>query len=168
VQLDVVRDLSATPSAVFALLADEKFLTRYAQGPGAIRSVAEVTPAQAGTPLTTMVQRTLSTSGFPSAARRFVGETVDVVETVRWEESTGDHSGAIDVRLKAAGREASFVGTVTLSGTDGSGCRYRAIGEVKVGIPMVGRTLEKPASGALKAAIGRQLDLLVESLESGT
>lgn len=79
----------------------------------------------------------------PDAAKRFVPERVTVNITEHWER-TGPDSAKGTTLIKVEGLPVSLKGASTLK-SSGDGTARALIGELSVGIPFIGKRLEKQA-----------------------
>jgi hypothetical protein len=85
--------------------------------------------------------------GIPSFAQKFVGDTINIVQTESWSSPT---RGAITVTIP--GKPGEMSGTAILS-ESGSGTVETVEMTVKVNIPLVGGKLESLIAGLLEQAL---------------
>ncbi len=85
--------------------------------------------------------------GIPSFAQKFVGDTINIVQTESWSSPT---RGSITVAIP--GKPGEMSGTATLAEA-GSGTVETVELTVKVGIPLVGGKLEGLIAGLLEKAL---------------
>lgn len=134
--IDQVQHYAATPDEVFAMLSDPAFVEAKCLASGSIEASAETTQEDAGI---TIVSRRVLPAKLPGFAKKFVGETVTLVETQRWPEAEGDRAGTFVVDF--GNNPISFSGDVTLS-ADGDGSQVRCQGVIKCTVPFVGGKIE--------------------------
>jgi uncharacterized protein YndB with AHSA1/START domain len=134
----------APPADVFAMLSDPAFREKVAEAQHAVSYA--VTTDVAGAGLTVRVETEQNTSGLPSIAKKFVGETTTAILTETWKDGSGG-----DVDISAPGKPTRITGTVTLREA-GSGTVQSVDLDAKVKVPLIGGKLEQ---------------LLVDSLEQG-
>jgi uncharacterized protein YndB with AHSA1/START domain len=134
----------APPADVFAMLSDPAFREKVCEAQHAVSYDVHVDVAGAG--LTVRVETEQNTSGLPSIAKKFVGETTTAVLTETWKDGSG---GTVDI--SAPGKPTKITGTVTLREV-GAGTLQTVELDAKVKVPLIGGKLEQ---------------LLVDSLEAG-
>jgi uncharacterized protein YndB with AHSA1/START domain len=124
----------APPDEVFAMLSDPAFREKVCAAQQVVSSEVVVTPVGDGfTMVSTQVQRT---AGLPAIARKFAGDTTEVVVEETWTTPT---SGTIEIT--APGKPTSAGGTITLT-PSASGTVELFELEVKVKVPLIGGKLE--------------------------
>lgn len=134
--IDQVQHYAATPDEVFTMLSDPSFVEAKCLASGSIEASAETTQEDAGI---TIVSRRVLPAKLPGFAKKFVGETVTLVETQRWPEADGDRAGTFVVDF--GNNPISFSGDVTLSAA-GDGAQVRCQGVIKCTVPFVGGKIE--------------------------
>lgn len=134
----------APPADVFAMLADPDFRRRVCEAQHAVSYDVRTDVAGAGVTVTVETER--STSGLPSIATRFVGETTTAIVTETWQDGSGG-----TVEITSPGKPATIGGTVTLREA-GTGTVQTLDLDVRVKVPLIGGKLER---------------LLVDTLEAG-
>ena len=141
-KIDQVQHYAATPEEVFAMLSDPEFVERKCLASGSIEASADVTAEDA---TTTIVSRRVLPAKLPGFAKKFVGETLTLVETQRWtdEDGTGTRRGSFVVDF--GNNPISFSGEVLLS-PDGDGSRVETRGDIKCTVPFVGGKIEGVAT----------------------
>ncbi len=134
----------ASPPDVFAMLRDAAFRERVCEAQEVVSAEVTVTPAGDGFDLT--VEQVQRTAGLPAIAKKFAGETTEVVVTESWATPDG---GTVDV--SAPGKPTTVRGSVRLR-AEGPGTVEMVELDVKVKVPLIGGKLEQ---------------LLVDQLENG-
>lgn len=139
--MDLHAELSypADPETVIAMLTDADYVRLRSERTGGSEVTVDIQPEGTGTVVTS--ERTLPTDGFPSIARKFVGEGLRVRQVDRWApvgdgtwagESEVDAIASAPVRLRAKAR---------LEPTE-SGSVQVIDGTVKASVPFVSGKLE--------------------------
>lgn len=149
-------EFAADPATVFTMLTDRAFLERVCEASRAHAYEVAVTGD------TTRTERTLSA---PEAAARFTGPTLTVVEEIGWDapDASGARSGVLT--MSVPGQPVSVRGSVQLTAASG-GSVLDLSGELKVSVPLVGRTIEKSAAPAVLAGFRTQQEVGREWLAS--
>jgi hypothetical protein len=150
-KIDEVQHYATGPLAVFAMLSDPAFIERKCLASGSIEASAEVTDEDAGT---TIVSRRVLPAKLPGFAKKFVGETLTLVETQKWSHPAPDSGARTATFVVDFGNNPiSFGGNVTLR-PDGDGTRVEYVGDIKCSVPFVGGKIE----GVAEDWITRYLD----------
>jgi hypothetical protein len=145
-QLTAQQDFAAGPDEVAAMLIDHAFLEKVCIASEAVKhSVSGEGPH-------TTVSRTLKA---PSAASKFTGETITIVEDLRWSPAGPDGSRTASLNLTVPGLPVEMIGTVRLA-AGGRGTRVDYSGDLSVNIPFVGKKLEQSAAPAVLDGITLQ------------
>lgn len=154
--MDVRTELryGAEPKAVFTMITDEAFLARKSVATGALSHEVSSTPTADGG-VSTRVDRVLP-AVVPDFVRKFVGETLRVVQTDTWgpEQPDGSRAGTFDVEI--SGAPGTMRGSLTLQPDGGGGSVQRFDGDVKIAVPFVGSKIEKSAAEAVLAAVKKE------------
>lgn len=139
-------EFAAPVEEVFAMMTDQAYLEELCRESQARRYEASVT----GT--TTRTSRVLPA---PTAAARFTGPEVTVVEDTAWGPAAGDGSWTARVDLTIQGQPVRMLGTMSLV-AGGPGTIAELTGELKVSIPILGRKLEESSAPAVLAGFRTQ------------
>lgn len=148
--MDLRTELSyaAGIDEVFAMLRDEGFRSEVCEATLATSHEVAVTEAAEGT----MVRVTRRMPA-PDIARRFVGNTLEIVHVEQWGGAApADGARRAKLTVELPGKPASMVGTVDLAPADGATIQTVS-GVVKVKIPLVGGKLEQEVARAILAAV---------------
>ncbi len=140
---------SAEPAAVWAMLTDPAFQTEVSEAIGATSHDVAIDADDDGGTIT--VTRVLP-ANVPDFARKFVGETLTVVQTETWGPADGDGNRRADVRLDVQGQPAGMTSVHALSPA-GRGAVLDIEGEIKVKIPIVGGKLERELLKGVSAGL---------------
>ncbi len=132
----------APPDEVFAMLSDPAFRQRVAAAQEVVSADVEVTEQGGGFRLVS--KQVQNTAGLPAIAKKFAGDTTDVVITEDWPGADG---GTIDI--DAQGKPTSSKGTITLA-PHGEGTRELVELELKVKVPLIGGKLESLMAEQIK------------------
>ncbi len=153
-------DYVAPPDAVVALRLNPDFLTDLCRRTGAIEQTVTVTPED-GAAGRSVTRRTMPTTDFPDVARRFVGETVILLENVEWDppREAGVRTGRYVMR--AEGLPVGFEATIRLTETP-SGSREVLTGEIKAKVALVGGRIERAIEPAVKTGLDAQAEAVEE------
>jgi hypothetical protein len=142
---------AAAPSAVFAMITDEEFLSKKAVATGALSHELSVTPKPDGG-VSVRLEQVLP-ADVPDFARRLVGETIRVRQTDVWGPSGQDGGRDGTFTVEIGGMPARMAGTLLLQPDPAGGSVERFAGEIKVSVPFIGGKLEKLAADAVRAAV---------------
>lgn len=135
--MDEVQHYDAPADDVFAMLSDVAFIERKCLASGSIEASAEATPEGDGV---TLVSRRVLPAKLPSFAKRFVGETVTLVETQRWSAPV-DSTRTADFVVDFGNNPIAFHGSIELR-ADGPGTRVEYTGTIKCSVPLIGGRIE--------------------------
>lgn len=144
---------TATVEQVYALATDAEFRGAVCEATNALDYDVEVAEHDDGTAAVT-VCRTMP-ADVPDLVKKFVGQTVDVVQTEQWgaPDDTGNRRADLLVQIK--GQPAKMTGTVTTE-TVGAGARTSIRGDLKVSMPFVGKKIEPEIAKGILAAIEKE------------
>lgn len=158
--MDEVQHYEAAPAEVFAMLSDPEFIERKCLASGSIEASAEATQEGGGVAL---VSRRVLPAKLPSFAKRFVGETVTLIETQCWSAPDGAGVRTATFKVDFGNNPISFDGAISLGPADpadptgpsddsrapsadpraeSSGTRVEYTGAIKCTVPLVGRKIE--------------------------
>ena len=140
----------ATPDEVAAMLADPAFVRRWCEATHA----SGVTVSIDGAPpksFTVRTKRAYPTDNFPSFARRFVGDALEISQADRWS-AVGDGTWAGESDVAPTGLPARMLARVALV-PDGDMTRQVVDGDLKASIPLVGAKVESLMLDAVTAAL---------------
>jgi Protein of unknown function (DUF2505) len=147
---------SASPEQVFALAVDRAFRAAVCQATHALSYDVAVDRPDDDT-ATVTVRRTMPAE-LPDFVKRFIGETVEVVQIERWAAADrgGQRTGQLTVRVE--GQPAAMAGTIAIA-ADGEGARTVIRGDLKVSIPVVGKRIEPEIARGFVAAIAKEQEV---------
>jgi hypothetical protein len=144
---------SASTEQAYALVVDPEFRAAVCEATHALDYDVNVSEHDDDTS-TIVVLRTMP-ADLPDFAKRFVGETVDVVQTEEWGAPDGSGQRTADVTVQIKGQPATMTGTSTIRG-DGTGSVISIEGDLKVSIPLLGRKIEPEIAKGFYAAIKKE------------
>lgn len=102
---------------------------------------------------TIVSRRRLPTDAFPDFVRKFVGDSVDVVETQVWglaADEDGGHSASLKVEIPRT--PVVMSGSVYLT-PSGAGTEHTVEGELKANIPFLGAKIEQAIAPVIASAL---------------
>ncbi|MGF1646596.1 MAG: DUF2505 domain-containing protein [Kineosporiaceae bacterium] len=152
---------AADPDLVVDHRLQEDFLAEVARRTGALAQEVEVTAEQAGAGRS-LVRRTVPTTDFPDVARRFVGDTLVIVEEVEWAPRDGRIRSAT-ARMHAEGMPVQMDGRIELRPSP-EGSLETVNAEIKARVPLVGGRIEKAIEPALREGLALQAAVLLDRL----
>ena len=135
----------AAPAEVFAMLRDPGFREQVCEAQHATEASAKIDGVDDSMSVTVEQQR--PADGIPSFAKKFVGDTIHIVQSEEWSSAT---DATLDVGIP--GKPGHLKGTVTLR-PDGEGTVETVAGELKVHIPLVGGKIEGLIAELLEHAL---------------
>jgi len=140
------------------MLTSESYLA--SKGSAALTSSHHITTDSES--ITVVISRTLP-SDFPDLVRRFVGETVTVVETQVWSThiDTAGRRGTMNIEI--SGSPVAMKATTLLSATE-MGSTVAITGQIKVAVPFVGGQVESHVLEHLAGVIADEQEIGVQWL----
>lgn len=144
---------TADPETVFALAMDERFRGAVCEATAALSYDVDIARHPDGA-ATVTIRRTMPAE-VPDYVRRFVGETIDLVQTERWPAADAGRPRTAKLELVVRGQPAAMTGDVSIEAA-GAGARTVIRGDLKVSIPFVGRAVEPEIAKAVLAAIDKE------------
>jgi Protein of unknown function (DUF2505) len=137
----------ASPDDVFTMLCDKDFRIEVCKATYA--TAYDVSIASGSDSVTVRISREMPA---PDVARRFVGDTLEILQVERWGGRAADESRVADLSIDIPGKPGSMHGSVALTPT-GSGTVEAISGEIKVRIPLVAGKLEREIARGILAAV---------------
>lgn len=125
----------APAADVYAMLTDPDFRQYAAAGAGVLKADVTVTPHGEGHEV--RVEQVQETQGVPSFAKKFAGQTTEVVVTETWSSPS-----AATVTVKTPGKPTDISGSYRLAETGGRTTQTFE-GDLTVKVPLIGGKLEK-------------------------
>jgi uncharacterized protein DUF2505 len=150
VHLHAEQRFPAAPDEVAAMLADPAFVRGWCEATHASGVTVSIDGAPPN-PFTVSTIRAYPTDGFPSFARRFVGDALEISQTDHWS-AVGDGTWAGESDVATTGLPARMQARVSLV-PDGDMTRQVVDGDLKASIPLVGAKVESLMSDAITGAL---------------
>lgn len=135
----------APASDVAAMLRDPAFREEVCDYQRVISK--KVTIKESGEGMDVVIDMVQPARGIPSFAQKFVGDTINIVQTESWSSAT--HG---DITVAIPGKPGEMKGTAVVE-ESGSGTVETVDLTVKVNIPLVGGKLEGLIAGLLEKAL---------------
>jgi hypothetical protein len=154
-ELKLSASYDATPEEVFAIVTDTAFREQACEKTKALSYDVQVSTSGADTIV--RVSRKMPAVDIPDMAKKFVGDTLTVVQTETWH-AAADGSRTADVSGEIANTPVTLKGTasITKSGAE----TVQAIDlDVKVAVPLIGKKLEPTVVDAIRAGLVKEHDL---------
>lgn len=144
---------TASPQQVFDLVVDQKFRAAVCQATHALAYHIDVDRDASGGARVT-VERTLP-ADVPDFIKKFVGQTITIVQTEVWGAQATDGTRTADLRIQLKDQPASMGGTLTLEAA-GAGTRQQISGDLTVSVPFFGNRIEPEVAKAIVAAATKE------------
>ena len=145
-QIEAHNDFAADPFAVHQMLTDPAFLSPVCVESGDVSYRVDAVSDHSA------VERQMRT---PSAVRSFLGETLTLLQDIRWRPASDDGARAGTLELTVKGMPATADVTIDLR-PGGRGTLVDFVGEFTIKIPFLGNKLEGQAAPALLEGFGVQ------------
>jgi hypothetical protein len=100
------------------------------------------------------VSRTLPAE-VPDFVKKFVGETIELVQSETWAADDGSGVRRADLTLEVVGQPARMTGSIVLEET-ADGVREVVHGQLKVAVPIFGGKIETELARGIVAAAGAE------------
>ena len=151
-------ELPASADSVLASITSADYLNfRYKQG-NVVNFELDITQNDAQG-FEYNMRRDIDTTGqLPRMARKFVGDSIEVVQTQRWARDQAPYQGQITVN--ATGLPGTITTDTVLEAIDAEHCRIVATGHLEVRLPVVGGSLEKLLEGKISESIADSIDAI--------
>lgn len=133
------------PEEVFAMLGDPAFREQVCEA----QHVTDCTVTIDGVDdtMSVRVEQQRPAEGIPSFARKFVGDTIHIVQAEEWSSA---RDAGLDVSVP--GKPGHMRGAISLR-PEGAGTLETVTGEIKVAIPLVGGKIEVLIAELLEHAL---------------
>lgn len=135
----------AAPEEVFAMLGEAVFRERVCEAQHVSECTAEVDGVD--DTMSVVVDQKRPSEGIPSFAKKFVGDTIHILQREEWSSAT---DAELDVTIP--GKPGHLKGSITLR-PDGEGTVETVAGDLKVAIPLVGGKIEVLIAELLEHAL---------------
>lgn len=154
-QVSAAMHFDVAPDVVFAAQSDERYVTWKHQNMAAFDVQAEVRHSGKGTVITS--SRKLP-AVVPAAARRFVGDAIEIREVHKWSNPARDGSRTGTLSAAFPGVPMSVHGTLSLR-PEGYGAVLRVAITAKSPVPLVGAKLEEVAGEQFLRAMRKEQEI---------
>ncbi|TDO47690.1 uncharacterized protein DUF2505 [Kribbella sp. VKM Ac-2571] len=155
-ELKMSASYDATPEEVFAIVTDTAFREQACEKTKALSY--DVTVSASGTDTVVRVSRKMEATDIPDMARKFVGETLTVVQTETWHAAAADGSRTADVAGEIANTPVTLKGTARIA-RDGAQTVQAIDLDVKVAVPLIGKKMEPFVVDAIRSGLQKEHDL---------
>ncbi len=160
-----VNSYAASPAEVRRMLTTPEFREEVCTYQRALEHSVEIHPE--GDTTSVVITQRQAMDGAPAAARKVVGNSVQIVQREMWSgPHGGDGAPTADFAMEIPGKPGHLKGTITLVDTGSGGCDEVFTGEVKVNVPLLGGKLEGSVADILTRALRREGRVGVTWLES--
>ena len=154
-ELKLSASYDATPEEVFAIVTDATFREQACEKTKALSYDVQVT--ESGGDTIVRVSREMPSNDVPDIARKFVGQTLTVVQTETWHAAAADGSRRADVVGEISNTPVTLKGTASISG---GGQAVQAIDlDVKVAVPLIGKKMEPFVVDAIRSGLQKEHEL---------
>ena len=140
-QIKARNDFAADASVTHAMLTDPAFLTEVCVASGDVSYRVDAVAEHSA------VERQMVT---PSAVKKFLGDTLTLLQDVRWHQPSADGSRTGTLELTVQGMPAEAQVAIDLR-PGGRGTVVSFDGDFTIKVPFVGAKLESQAAPALLA-----------------
>jgi Protein of unknown function (DUF2505) len=155
-ELKLSASYDATPEEVFAIVTDTAFREQACEKTKALSYDVQVSTSGADTIV--RVSRKMPAVDIPDMAKKFVGDTLTVVQTETWHAAAADGSRTADVRGEIANTPVTLKGTASIAKNGGQTVQSIDL-DVKVAVPLIGKKLEPTVVDAIRAGLVKEHDL---------
>src|SRR4051794_13887117 len=155
-ELKLSASYDATPEEVFAIVTDKTFREQACEKTKALSYDVQV--SQSGGDTVVRVSREMPTANVPDMARKFVGDTLTVVQTETWHSAAADGSRKADVVGEISNTPVTLKGTASIS-TQGAQAVQAITLDVKVAVPLIGKKMEPFVVDAVRSGLVKEHNL---------
>jgi uncharacterized protein YndB with AHSA1/START domain len=155
-ELKLSASYDATPEEVFAIVTDATFREQACEKTKALSYSVEVT--ESGGDTIVKVQREMPSDDVPDIARKFVGQTLTVVQTETWHPAKADGSREADVRGEISNTPVTLKGTAQITAAGASAVQSIEL-DVKVAVPLIGKKIEPFVVDAIRSGLQKEHEL---------
>ncbi len=154
-ELKLSASYDATPEEVFAIVTDATFREQACEKTKALSYDVQVT--ESGGDTIVRVSREMPANDVPDIARKFVGQTLTMVQTETWHAAAADGSRRADVVGEISNTPVTLKGTASISG-DGQAVQAIDL-DVKVAVPLIGKKMEPFVVDAIRSGLQKEHEL---------
>lgn len=146
----------ATPEEVFAIVTDPAFREQACEKTKALSYDVKVSTSGGDTVV--RVSRKMEAKDIPDMARKFVGETLTVVQTETWHAAAADGSRRADVSGEISNTPVTLKGTARIAANGGQTVQAIDL-DIKVAVPLIGKKMEPFVVDAIRNGLQKEHDL---------
>lgn len=154
-ELKLSASYDATPEEVFAIITDATFREQACEKTKALSY--DVRVSESGGDTIVRVSREMPTDDVPDFARKFVGQTLTLIQTETWHAAAADGSRKADVVGEISNTPVILKGTASISG--GAHAVQAIDLDVKVAVPLIGKKMEPFVVDAIRSGLQKEHDL---------
>jgi uncharacterized protein YndB with AHSA1/START domain len=155
-ELKLSASYDASPEEVFAIITDATFREQACEKTKALSYDVDV--KESGGDTIVRVRREMPSDNVPDIARKFVGQTLTVVQTETWHPAKPDGSRDADVTGEISNTPVTLKGTAGITAT-GSGTVQSIDLDIKVAVPLIGKKIEPFVVDAIRAGLQKEHEL---------
>jgi uncharacterized protein YndB with AHSA1/START domain len=155
-ELKLSASYDASPEEVFAIVTDSTFREQACEKTKALSYDVKV--SEAGGNTVVRVSREMSADDIPDMARKFVGNTLTVVQTETWRPAAADGSRTADVTGEITNTPVTLKGKAAIAVVGGKTVQAIDL-DVKVAVPLIGKKLEPFVVDAIRRGLEKEHDL---------
>src|SRR6266545_57570 len=155
-ELKLSASYDATPEEVFAIITDATFREQACEKTKALSYDVEV--KESGGDTIIRVRREMPSDNVPDIAKKFVGQTLTVVQTETWHPAKPDGSRDADVTGEISNTPVTLKGTAGVKATGTSTVQSIDL-DVKVAVPLIGKKIEPFVVDAIRAGLEKEHEL---------
>lgn len=155
-ELKLSASYDATPEEVFAIVTDATFREQACEKTKALSYDVKVT--ESGGDTVVRVQREMPSDDVPDIARKFVGQTLTVVQTETWHPAGADGTRHADVKGEVTGTPVTLKGTAKIESVGKQTVQAIEL-DVKVSVPLIGKKIEPFVVEAIRSGLTKEHEL---------
>jgi hypothetical protein len=156
-ELKLSVSYDATPEEVFAMVSDTTFREHACEKTKALSYDVKV--SELGGDTIVRVQREMLAYDLPDIARKFVGQTLTLVQTETWHPANADGSRDADVQGEVSGTPVRLKGTERIAAEGDSSAVQSIDLDVTVALPLIGRKIEPFVVDAIRSGLQKEHEL---------
>jgi Protein of unknown function (DUF2505) len=155
-ELKLSASYDATPEEVFAIVTDATFREQACEKTKALSYDVQVT--ESGGDTIVRVSRVMPADDVPDIARKFVGQTLTLVQTETWHAAAADGSRRADVVGEISNTPVILKGAASINGSGAQAVQAIDL-DVKVAVPLIGKKMEPFVVDAIRSGLQKEHDL---------
>ncbi|MFK4087710.1 DUF2505 domain-containing protein [Kribbella sp. NPDC020789] len=155
-ELKLSASYDATPEEVFAVVTDKTFREQACEKTNALSYDVQV--SESGADTVVKVTREMASDDVPDIARKFVGQTLTVVQTETWHTAAADGSRTADVAGEITGTPVSLKGAANITPAGAQTVQGITL-DVKVAVPLIGKKIEPFVVDAIRKGLEKEHEL---------